>query len=460
MRVKTVPSSWVRREGRRMDCNPYLSGALEAKIRLEEIACPKTELHELTAGHAGGIYNGPQFSRNFVPEAEHGVPFLGTASMMRADLSTLPFLRKEDANSPKLSYLRVSPGMTLISCSGTIGRMVYTRADMDGMWSNQDILKVVPDPAKVRPGYVFAYLSGKFGVPLVVGGTYGAIIQHLEPQHIADIPVPRLGEEVERRAHELVEEASRLRAKAAQVLQLVGARFDELIADIDLSQTSPRINAVSASELQVRCDAQFHDPVVARIRDELSLHQHTTIEEMCSRVFLPGIFKRIHIEDQAYGAPYYTGASLFWLEPVAKGILSKKTKLYDDVLMEEGTILVQAFGQDGGLTGRSVWVGRNLDGATTTHMLVRLNTPSLARSAYLFGFLQSEAAYRQIACLTYGGSIPHFDERWISTVVVPLLPNEDEIGQQVLAALDGRDTALEREREARALVERAIEEAS
>lgn len=463
MRVKTIPSSWIGRDGRRLDCGPYTSGALEAKIRLEEMSCPKEPLGDLTAGYAGGIYNGPQFPRNFVDSPEHGVPFLGTSSMLWADLSNLPLLRKKDAYSTKLAYLEVRPEMILISCSGTIGRMVYARPDMAGMWSNQDILKVVPNSSKVPPGYLYAFLSSKYGVPLVTSGTYGAIIQHIEPQHITDLPVPRLGEDIEWRAHELVEEAASLRSSATATLHEVAAEFDELTGDIETSYPSPRVVSVSASSIQQRFDAQYHDPVVQLIRARLDGGPSTTIGDMCTTVFLPGIFKRIHVEDPRYGAPYFTGASLFWLEPIPKGILSRRTKLFDEVELHKDTILVQAFGQDGGITGKSVWVGRHLDGATSTHMLCRLRTDDRVKTAYLFGFLNSRAAFKQISVLTYGGSIPHFDEAGISTVVVPLLGGDHgvrAIGKRVLLALEGRDTALTREREARSLVERAIEEAN
>ena len=74
-----------------------------------------------------------------------------------------------------------------------------------GLRSN--IMKVVPDPDRILPGYLYAFLSSKFGVPLVVGGTYGAIIQHIEPHHIANLPVPRLGDELETQVHKLIKEA-------------------------------------------------------------------------------------------------------------------------------------------------------------------------------------------------------------------------------------------------------------
>src|SRR5262249_54057446 len=152
---------------------------------LEKIRFKKEPLRSLTAGHNGGIYNGPMFRRNYVESAEHGVPFLTSGSMLKADLSDLPFLRRRDAESHKLSFLRLTAGTTMISCSGTIGRMVYARPDMEGMWASQDILKVVPQTSRIPSGYLHAFLTGKFGVPLITSGTYGAIIQHIEPEHIA-----------------------------------------------------------------------------------------------------------------------------------------------------------------------------------------------------------------------------------------------------------------------------------
>lgn len=59
--------------------------------------------------------------------------------MLRADLSDVGLLRRKDAESPKLRYLRLTRGTTLISCSGSIGRTVYTRPDMEGMWGSQDV---------------------------------------------------------------------------------------------------------------------------------------------------------------------------------------------------------------------------------------------------------------------------------------------------------------------------------
>lgn len=180
--ARVVRSSWLNEGGRRLDCNPYMSGALEARDALRALSVPKEPLHAVTAGFAGGIFNGPIFSRQWVTEPEFGVPFLSNSDMPNADLSTVPLLRKSYAESRALRHLALARGMTLITCSGTIGRMTYVRDDMAGMWSSQHIMKVAPDPAQIAPGYLYAFLSSKYGVPLVVSGTYGAIILIWSPK--------------------------------------------------------------------------------------------------------------------------------------------------------------------------------------------------------------------------------------------------------------------------------------
>lgn len=92
-------------------------------------------------------------------------------------------------------------------------------------------------------------------------------------------------------------------------------------------------------------------------------------------------------------------------------------------------------------------------------MLVRLIVKDRSKAAYLYGFLNSLLAYRQISCLTYGGSIPHFDVAGIKTVLIPRLSaeKEEQIAQQVLAAVAARDEALQLELDARKIVESLIQ---
>ena len=464
MKVKSIPSSWISRDGLRLDCNPYMSGALEAKVRLENLAGKKEKLSTLTKGYSSGIYNGPQFVRNFVEDPACGVPFLGTSSMLRADLSDLPLLKKKDAHSPRLSYLEIEPGMTLISCSGTIGRMVYARPDMKGMWSNQDILKVVPNQDKIPSGYLYAFLSGKYGVPLVTSGTYGAIIQHIEPEHIAGLPVPRLGEEVEMRIHLEIEGAANARSQAAKhkdnssqlLLKSLG------LADYTSADTPTSFAAfdVNSSELS-RFDAAFHSPTcrIASAQLAAAAPESRLLSDL-ARVFTPGIFKRRYVDNPEYGYPYFSGTELFQLDASPRGYLAKKWSGIEEYRVSTGWLLIQDAGQIGGLIGTMVRVPPYFDGSVVSNHLMRIAVADPEVAAFLFALLTSSYGYRAIVRNAFGSSIPQLDPKHIGKLTIPW-PSESmraEVASEVLLAWKLEDEAVGREREGVALVERAIEE--
>lgn len=470
MKVKAIPSAWIRLDGRRLDCGPYMSGALEAKIRLEEKSCQKDRLGQLTAGHAGGIYNGPQFSRNFVDSPEHGVPFLSTSSMLRADLSNLPLLRKKDAYSTKLAYLKVRPGMTLISCSGTIGRMVYARPDMDGMWSSQDILKVVPNSSKVPSGYLYAFLSSKYGVPLVTSGTYGAIIQHIEPQHIAGLPVPRLSPEVELRSHELVEKAGKLRVDASAALRravkatLAAWGVDDLVIDRE-AHPDIVIHPISQIRSTRRLDAFFYgrggtgsDRVLANIKQRTAIK---ALGAVSTEVFETSRFGRRTVDDPAYGVPFLSISDLVKFDPRTAALVSKAQVKLLRADVKAGWLILPRVGQLEGVFGTVCYIPRHLEGVGVSDNNIRIIPRSEDEGAYLWAALSTSLLYFQIVRRACGTSIPYLDARRVREIPVPW-PKEsvrEEIAAMVIASMEKRSLATEAEDGARALVERDIEEA-
>ena len=458
MRTGVVRVQDIIEEGHRLTGGYHVSEDERAVARLRRMACPMVSVKELVSGR--GIFRGPLFKGYFVDNSALGEPYVSARDIVNADIIPGTYLSRRHGRL--LDELRLREGMILVTCSGmNLGKAIWCRPGFDEFIGSGDLIRIEPDPDAAPPGYLFAFLASRYGHAQIRKQIYGGHIKHVDPEHLANLLVPRLGRKLEQQIHDLVQQASSLRLKGNRLLRDVAMRFDALVESVALNsqRESPRIGIANASSLQHRLDAQFHDPLVRAVRAQLASGEHATLGTWCQRIFLPGIFKRIHVDDVAYGAPYYTGSALFSLDPVPKGVLSRKTTLFNQVRMEEGTVLVQAFGQEGGLTGRAVWVGRHLAGATTTHMLVRLNAKTKDDTAYLFGFLQSQAAYRQIASLTYGGSIPHFDEDGIASVVIPLfsIGERREMAREVVASVDCRDDALDAERQACALIEHAIE---
>ncbi len=467
MKEKHVPSAWIVREGRRLDCGPYLSGAMEARMLLERLPAARSDLCALTRGHEGGIYNGPQFVRNYVSDPEHGVRFLTGSSMLHADFTHADLLKKSDASSARLAHLRLDADMTLMSCSGTIGRTSYARLEMSGMWSSQDVLKIAPDPARVRPGYLYAFLSGRFGLPLLTGGTYGAIVQHVEPRHVARAPVPLAPDDVQDEAHRLVTEAAALRTKASAELRVVVRAIEQAAGLPPIGRrsgpASPDTALVRAGALRGRMDGLFHgnwhraalEPLAA-----LPAARRTTVGALAERVFWPPMFKRIPVEDPRFGLPFFGTSALMRSDPEAGYLLARRTPGFENLIVDETTVLVPASGQLNGIIGHAVLPYGDVVGATVTHDAMRLFSASEAEAGYLFACLSSEYGRRQLKARAFGSSIPHLDEPAVAGVVLPRLDDARtaEFGRRAFAVRTARHDAIGREREARAVVERWIEE--
>lgn len=463
--ARVVRSSWLEEGGRRLDCNPYMSGALEARDKLKSLDAPKEPLKSLTTGYAGGIYNGPMFARHWVEDPRYGVPFLSNSDMMNADLSTLPLLKKSYAESRYLSYLKLEPGTTLITCSGTIGRMTYVRSDMAGMWSSQHIMKVVPDESRIPPGYLYAFLSSKYGVPLVVSGTYGAIIQHIEPAHIADLPVPRFGDEIEDQVQYLVSQAAIKRADAAEKLanvqQLLLAAIGVPQQPSQMSDSDRLTQIVRCSEIEstMRMEGFFYNPTAARVeRWARGFGEQCADLGAIADVYDVPPFKHIYVEP-GYGIPFFTSGDLFNLNRIANKYLSKtRTTNLQRYILQRDWVLLARSGQLGGIISRPQYADSGLDNAATSDHVIRL-VPKDVPGGYLFAYLYHPSiGYPLITRTMTGHSIPALWPSQLKSlpIVVTTAERMNEINDLVIVAFEDRVQATTLERQACAIVENAI----
>lgn len=461
--VKAVPSSWIEKQARRLDCGPYMSGAMEARELLRQLSARKDQLQELTDGGISGIINAGRITRLWVDDDQHGFPFLSSTDILQADLSNISHIAKSVARQN--SQLLIKDRWTLITRSGTIGRMAYSRSDMNGMACTEDVLRVIPDEEKVKPGYIYAYLCTKFGVPLVISGTYGSIITHLEPHHIADLPVPRLGA-VEDQAHELIQGAADLRVEAAELLKTAGQMVNGQFGFPEKLALSHRVfscSTASSTLVLKRLEATFHD-AVAQESDRLiaGVPRKDEFSTLGIAISETGRLKQVFV-DEEYGAPFLTSGEIFRQRYEPTRYLSNRL-LPDESewATQEGDLLLARSGQVGGIIGRGVWADRRFAGGCVSVDVLRLSAQnSQIPPGYLYAYLfLTDVGYRQLIRTAAGSSIPHLSAPDVSRLLIPRCDNalEAEINELVWKAGHKRAEAQEKEDQARALVERTIEE--
>lgn len=456
VKLKIVRAAWLDEGGRRLDCNPYMSGALEARDTLKQLAARKDKLRDVTLG----MFDSGRESRNWVDDPRFGVRYMGSSAITLADLSSLPLIsNKQVARNPKLL---IKEGWSLITRSGTIGRMAYVRREMAGLACSEDVLRVVPDPERIAPGYLYAFLSSRYGVPLVVSGTYGAIIQHIEPEHIADLPVPRFDAQTEAAVAEKIDAAARARSEAVELLQEARNRLHlrlGLSAPTPVSLLAkPDVTSVSSDTFRDRGDGYYYSARNAESRRAFDASGGNRALGGVAEVFIPGIFKRLYASDPQFGSPYITGGDVFELAPASDKFLMKRVAAEYGLLLKNGMIVVQEAGQLGGLIGRSVMVGSYLDGFSCSNNMIRIVPEDDIDGGYLFTLLSSEHGVRLLSREAAGSSIPHTDEQRVKRIQVPWPSRKDrgDIGAPAIRARELRDQACAWEQDARDTLEAKI----
>lgn len=426
---------WLDEEQLRLDASTYAAGALLARDQIVAGPRPWRRLDEVAR-----LFNGPRFARRYVRERERGVPFLSSSDILLADLGSIPLLSK--AATPGLDRLLVEGGWTLISCSGTIGNTAYVRPEMHGMAASQHVMRAVPDESKIAPGYLFAFLTARHGQVLLRRRTYGSLIQHIEPQHIADLPVPLPDPGTQDRIHNLVAGAAIARTEASRLLDEAAAYFDGLAGPMPSAHDHARaVGVLRSPGLHLRLDAFHHvgwaaEPVFPN-RDRID-----DLAEVIGTNRVPRAYA-------ARGVPFLSGIDVFKLRPGVRVRLAAYIADAYEARVMRGDLAVQGSGQRYGLVGQAAYLGRRLDGWAASHDLFRIRASDPSITARIFAFLRSDSGHRVMLRHSYGTSIPHVNPVGIAGVEVPPLPAE--LLTKVSRAIELREQADEDE-------ERAIRE--
>lgn len=461
---KVVPSSWIDKQARRLDCGPYMSGAMEARDLLDRLIVPKDKLIDLTSGGAEGLINAGRITRLWVDDSTCGYPFLSSTDMLQTDLSNLSFIAKSVAKqNPRLL---IKKNWTLITRSGSIGRMAYARPDMDGLACTEDVLRVVPDEKCVRPGYLYAYLNTKFGVPLIISGTYGSIITHLEPHHIADLPVPRLGE-AEEQAHILVQQAADLLCKYQQNITKATTDYFSAVGLSDITGeewhtwgTDLGFTTTLTSSTSLR--ALNFNPRFLKIVDRIKSVKWKPLGEICEPASIKRGGRFLRVDGEPKFSYLMVGQKqIFWLRPEGRWIAKKF--LSDDLIVRPGTTLIAAVGtlEDSEKYCRSEFIwGKGAERAYSEHFYQVFPNAEIMLSGCLFAFIRSEMAFRMLRSISYGTKLQVQRPDYLRDLPVPYPEDEQtrqSIHELVVEAYKAKDRAIELEDQAIALVERAIE---
>jgi len=461
IQIIDVPVHWVNEGEKRLDAGFYAQDVITARILIDKISSSGISI-ERVEDLAKDIFHRTRFKRKYVSKKE-GLPFLTPTDVFMFPLRPRKFVKDPPDG------LRVSKDWILITCSGTVGRTIICNSEIAKCILSHDIIRVIPK-TKEHLGFLYAYLNTWIGQAFLTKDQYGATVKHIEPHHVANIPIPRipdLEEEINQKilqAHKLREEAQELLLKAEEMIysELGLQKIDEDYVEYFGGEIGRLVKAfeVKASELDYRLDASYHVPILRKIKKYLSSSKYrlTKLGEVIDRIFIPTRFKRTYVKNPDDGVPFLQGTHIPMIKPMDVKYIWKEMKNIEKILLKKYWVLMTR----SGTVGRIGFVSDFLDGWAASEHILRIVLKNGINPGYIVAFLSSPYGEYQIKGRVYGAVVDEIAEQDTSLIedidiILPGGDEQDKIGSLIIEAYNKKDKANQIELEAIKLLERKLE---
>lgn len=468
--IDETPIKWcgisiaeVIKKGKRLEASVYDVESKQAYERVKNGIYPSVDLIGINSPVQKAHYGG-RLKRNYVEKnCENSIGFIGSSEMLDICPQPVKFM----VNDERVSDLHVKRGTVLISRSGTIGNMSFVNETLEKFLISEHAMRL---ECGSYPGYVYAYLKTKTGQALIRSNIYGSVIQQIEPEHLASIPIPNAPDEVKSKIDDLVSQSYSLRDESNALVEMATQLMVEelrlpAIENFDVEYFSKGASVdtfdVKLSNMSGRLDASYHIPIVDAITNHLKKNcgELTTIADsrISKAIILPGRFKRIYVEE-GVGRVFIGGKQLLELDPCNKKYLSKSRhdeRISKELLIEENTTLITR----SGTIGKVAIVPKHWAKWIASEHIIRV-VPALQDVAgYNYIFLLSDYGRTLIQRYTYGAVIDEIDNGHVGDIPIPLLKNHDvqkKINDLALEANEKRYEAYKLEQKALEIMDKEV----
>lgn len=459
LKYTSVALSEVFSNNTRLEASAFNLDAKAAKYKVEHCRYGYVHLWGKDGFVQDAFVRG-RFKRIYVEKGE-GIPFYQPSSI--TEVYPKPTKYISENTDVDIDALMVKKGMLLMSVSGTIGKCSIVGRTLDGKVFSHDLLRLT-GKNEYDTGYIYAYFCTPIGQQMLQINNYGAVIQHIEPDHLKNIIIPNAPDLIKRKIHNLVVESYDLRDQSNDLMDEAERILYEELQLPPIEQLKPtyfdnsvnlRNYTTKLCELNLRLDCSYHTPEILKAKGIIRKNCKELLplkdKILSNKIFTGNRFTRVFV-DNNNGIPYLNGKQILDLDPngLDKKFLSfaqHEDRIKKQLEIKENTIIVTC----SGTIGKIVLVPKHWVGWVGTHDLLRIESNNLDTIGYVFCWLNSEYGQLLLKSLTYGSVVDHIEAFHIANMEIPLLKDESkqkEISDKVLQANELRYQAYLKEQEA------------
>lgn len=427
----SIHSSEIEKSKFRFEASVFNIEAKKAKNDLAKCKYPLVKL--CGKGGLAQAHHFGRFKRIFVEKSD--MPIFQPSQIL--DIKPKPDKYISAKTQTDINALRVKENQLLLTCSGSIGKCTIVTKTLANLIFSHDLIRIKAN-IEEDTGFIYTYLQTKTGQLVLATNNYGAVIQHIEPEHLENVTIPNASENIKRAIHEKVmrsfalrDESNNLIDKAEKLLleALNLPEFDKLKPNFYAKNEDIQTFVVNLDLMNDRFEGSYHIPIISKIIDYL-LDSGAQIlplgsNELTSRIIMAGRFKRNYVEDTE-GVVFLGGKQIYELDPTGKKYLSIKQhdkRIASELFIKENMIVITC----SGTIGKVNIVPKHWEKWTMSQHVLRAVPKDKTIAGYLYIWLNSDFGRELIVRQTYGSVVDEIHDNHLSQVPIPILKDEQKI---------------------------------
>ena len=435
-----------------IDCMRFDGSYHNADVNVYDSVIRKHSQHQLSH-FCSEIFSTGRNKRTYTTP-DFGYPYLSNSDVIAAD----PFMsckycsRKYDFDDKAV----LREGMILTGRVGAIGQtsLVPSYFEKAKAMGSDNIIRIVIKP-EYRKGFIYAYLSSKIGRLSFWKYATGGVQPFITETMVGLLPIPQFSQAFQKEIDNLIQKSITLRENAFNKLK---ETQNLILSELSVNISKRNFGKVSISDIlqshNSRFEANFHISEGADIERYLWLHYKCKpLGNLCTSISRPNIFKRYYVN---HGITFLGGADIFLATPHSdKQLSKKKTENINNLLIEEGTILLPRSGS----IGNVAWAHAGHAQKLASEDVIRLKPNDILKGGYIFAFLSTSIGCSLIQKHIFGSVIQHVEAPHLSLIPIPVLDDKiiSRAHDNVIIYSKNMGEAIKKESQAISLVEQEIE---
>ncbi len=418
------------------------------------------------SGLVEDVYYPGRFKRIYV-DKNNGLPFYLPSQINEIYPKPSKFI--SPLTDVPWDQLKIQRNTILLTRSGTIGNCSIVSKTLEGKIFSDDVIRF-KGITEEDSGYVYAFLKTTIGQTLMRTNNYGSVVQHIEPEHLSQLPIPDPDSLIKLDIHKLVMDSFRLRDESNDLIDQAEQILLKELQLPSIDQLKPKYLekehylhcfSAKASQLSGRFESTYHEPIVEEIIKHLSKYAEEVTSlgdsRISKQIILPGRFKRIYVEE-GQGVVFFGGKELLELDPSNDKFLSlthHANRIRKQLSLQENMVMITC----SGTLGKINIVPKHWENWTANQHIIRIIPVDSSIAGYIYTWLNSDYGYELIHRFSYGSVVDEIDNYHVAQIRIPLLKNiaqQQRINALVLQGNEKRFEAYQKEQEAIKMVNEMV----